>query len=96
VDEYLENTSWEDIVEAVGEQAPRFVFIVFEIVHPDDRKSYPISMIYFSPETASTELNLLYSRMVIPVERKFHMQYCYTQRESEKITREWILGQMKK
>lgn len=62
VSDYLENTNWDDIVEAIGEIQPRFVFILCEILHKDDRKSYPISLLYYSPETSSTELNLLYSR----------------------------------
>jgi hypothetical protein len=78
VDDVLEGTTWEEIQEEMSETQPRFVFIICPVEHKDDRKSYPVCQIYYSPEGCPTETNMLYSRMKVPIEKKYNIQYTFT------------------
>eukprot|EP01080_Neovahlkampfia_damariscottae_P007771 gene7771-12241_t len=94
VDDFLENTNWDDIQEEMSETAPRFLLVISPIVHKDDRKSYPLVQIYYSPEGCATELNMLYSRMKPIVEKKFNLQYTFTERDSEELSEDWLLTKL--
>lgn len=43
------------------ENSPRYVALDYELTHPDGRVSYPLVLVYWCPQTSSTQLSTLYT-----------------------------------
>ena len=59
-EEVLEGADWEQLVEDLPESVPRYMAVSYEWKMKDDRISYPLIFVYYSPE-ASAKLNMLYA-----------------------------------
>jgi len=51
----------DELQDELPENAPRFILLSFELVHKDNRKSNPLVMINYVPDTANTTLKTMYA-----------------------------------
>ncbi|KND03304.1 uncharacterized protein SPPG_02352 [Spizellomyces punctatus DAOM BR117] len=95
IDELLEDSSIEDISDALPDTTPRFLVMSFELRHKDGRVSYPLFGVYYNPAAASTANRMLYAST---------KNYLYQQTDisgkvfdltdSEDLTEEWLVEQL--
>uniref|UniRef100_A0A0K0CXI8 ADF-H domain-containing protein n=1 Tax=Angiostrongylus cantonensis TaxID=6313 RepID=A0A0K0CXI8_ANGCA len=60
LDSSLEECSIEEIRKELSQQ-PRFVLISYVLRHADGRLSYPMCLVFYSPEGCSPELQMMYA-----------------------------------
>ncbi|KAI0461436.1 hypothetical protein LJB42_001105 [Komagataella kurtzmanii] len=57
-------TSLEDLVDEVPDSSPRFILLSYPITLQDGRKSSPLVLVYFRPQTSTQEGKMLYAGAV--------------------------------
>lgn len=43
------------------ENTPRYIFLSYRLEHSDGRISFPLALVYWAPQTSSTEMSTLYT-----------------------------------
>ncbi|KXS19718.1 hypothetical protein M427DRAFT_131715 [Gonapodya prolifera JEL478] len=59
-DKHLEGTTLEDLADELPENSPRYIILSYKRVL-SDRVTYPLVFIYYNPDTAKTDLKMMYS-----------------------------------
>ncbi|KAF9151985.1 hypothetical protein DFQ27_002083, partial [Actinomortierella ambigua] len=84
------NISLEDIQELLPESVPRFIVLSYELKHDDGRTSYPLVFLYYSPQSAKPEMNMLYASAKTHFQSKVGLGKVYDVKEAEDLTDEWL------
>merc|ERR1711935_1031552 len=90
VDEIIEDTPWEEIVEELPERSPRFLAYSFPHTHTDQRKTYPYIFIFCSPTGCKPELQMMYSSTRNPLVNMLEIGKQIDVRSVEEMTKEWL------
>ncbi|CAO1631073.1 unnamed protein product [Sympodiomycopsis kandeliae] len=61
IEDEFQSISLEDLQEELEENSPRYVILDYELKHKDGRVSYPLVLVYWCPQTSSTQLSTLYT-----------------------------------
>ncbi|ORY05239.1 glia maturation factor beta [Basidiobolus meristosporus CBS 931.73] len=89
-DELFENIAFEDLVEEIPDDSPRYIVLSFKFEHQDGRLSYPLVFIYYTPDGCSTELNMLYASNQPYFQQKTDLGKVLELRDKEDLTFEWL------
>lgn len=49
VDEFYEDITIEDLKDEVAEHQPRYIIYTYKMIHDDQRVSYPMCFIFYTP-----------------------------------------------
>jgi len=90
VDEYLEEVSVEELQEQLPSHQPRFIVYSYKMVHEDDRISYPMCFIFYTPRDSMMELQMLYARSKLLLQKEADLTRSYEIREIEDFTEDWL------
>eukprot|EP00158_Paraphelidium_tribonemae_P000733 Partr_v1_DN23287_c0_g2_i2_m35155 putative glia maturation factor len=93
-DALLEGCSMDDLQEELPDNAPRFVLLSYEYVHPDGRTSYPLIFFYWSPVTVKPEMHMLYAAAKAHVVQKCEVGKVYDVRELETFSDHWLKSKL--
>ncbi|XP_063932482.1 glia maturation factor beta-like [Zophobas morio] len=91
-EEAYEEKSLNEIKDYLPEREPRFLAYTFLFKHEDGRISQPLVFIYVSPFGCKPELQTLYSTSVRPCLESLKLAKCFTVREIEEISDDWLMG----
>ena len=61
LEEELPQTTLEDVAESLPDTQPRYVILSYEYKHQDQRVSYPLIFVYWSPLNVKPETHMLYA-----------------------------------
>ncbi|KAI8926754.1 hypothetical protein BC831DRAFT_455311 [Entophlyctis helioformis] len=94
-DQFMTNTSLEEIAEELPESTPRFMIVTYQINHKDGRVSYPLVGLYYNPSGSSTSNRMLYASTASLLFQKANVVgkvFDFT--ESETLTDEWLVQKL--
>ncbi|KAI8999470.1 hypothetical protein BC832DRAFT_571648 [Gaertneriomyces semiglobifer] len=95
IDENLEDTSIEDVAEALPETMPRFLVVSYELKHKDGRISYPLFGIYYNPEGSNSANRMLYASTKTYLYQKADIaSKIFDLADAEELTDEWLTQQL--
>ncbi|TPX56996.1 hypothetical protein SpCBS45565_g08301 [Spizellomyces sp. 'palustris'] len=95
IDELLEDSSIEDISDALPDTTPRFLVMSFELRHKDGRVSYPLFGVYYNPAAASTANRMLYASTKNYLYQRTDISgKVFDLTDSEDLTEEWLVEQL--
>jgi len=89
IDEHLEEVSVEELQEQLPSHQPRFIVYSYKMVH-DDRVSYPMCFIFYTPRDSMMELQMLYARSKLLLQKEADLTRSYEIRDIEDFTEEWL------
>ncbi|CAG9797639.1 unnamed protein product [Chironomus riparius] len=95
IDEYMESVTVEELQEQLPSHQPRFIVYAYKMIH-DDRVSYPLCFIFYTPLDSQMELQMLYARSKLPLQKQADLTRSYEIREIEDFTEEWLIGKLSK
>ncbi|KAJ3052008.1 hypothetical protein HK097_006987 [Rhizophlyctis rosea] len=91
VEEILEDTTIEDVAEALPDSTPRYIVLSYELKHKDGRVSYPLVGIYYNPTGSSTANRMLYASTNSYLFQKADIAgKIFDLNDSEDLTDEWL------
>ncbi|XP_040572975.1 glia maturation factor [Lepeophtheirus salmonis] len=97
VDEILEGITTEELLEEIPDHQPRFALYSFEMVHAaDNRVSYPMCLIYFTPSGCQTELAFMYAGTKLSLVKEAQLTKVFEIRDLEEFTHEWLIEKLQK
>ncbi|KAG0235244.1 hypothetical protein BGW41_000855, partial [Actinomortierella wolfii] len=85
-----DNITLEDLQEQLPESVPRYVVLSYELKHDDGRTSYPLVFLYYAPEGAKPELNMLYASAKTHFQNTVGLGKVYDVKDAEDLTDEWL------
>ncbi|KAI8054423.1 hypothetical protein BDF22DRAFT_742349 [Syncephalis plumigaleata] len=104
-EEFLEDTTLEDLVDELPENQPRYPYVVyhsyyhyhlaafFKLELKDGRITNPLVFIYYN-RLASSRLNMLYASSKTNLEREAGATKVVELREAEQLNMEWLRGEL--
>ncbi|KAE9415166.1 hypothetical protein Angca_003632, partial [Angiostrongylus cantonensis] len=81
--------SIEEIRKELSQQ-PRFVLISYVLRHADGRLSYPMCLVFYSPEGCSPELQMMYAGSKENVVQECEVTNNFEIRDAEELTKEYL------
>ncbi|KAJ3432728.1 hypothetical protein M0813_22979 [Anaeramoeba flamelloides] len=99
VDRTIENASMEEFAKYMPDSVPRFILFSYKYVHDEtdqySRFSVPLLLIYFSPPTVQTYLNMVYTATKLTIMDQLKVAKVYDISSEEDMTTEWLRGKLK-
>jgi hypothetical protein len=71
--EFPEGKTVDDLANLLPALEPRFILLMAERIHPDERKSYPLVLISYCPAGLSPQINVVYSNSRTTLVREFQL-----------------------
>ncbi|XP_055375937.1 glia maturation factor beta [Condylostylus longicornis] len=90
LDEFLDDISVEELQEQLPGHQPRFVIYTYKMKHDDDRISYPMCFIFYTPRDSQIELQMMYACTKTTLQREIDLTRVYEIRELDELTEEWL------
>ncbi|KAJ2749202.1 hypothetical protein GGI19_005776 [Coemansia pectinata] len=89
-DEQFKDTTLEEVVEDLPDNAPRYLVLSYRYEHNDKRVSYPLVLIYYCPETARPADRMLYASTQQLFATKAKLDKVYLLEDKDDFTQEWL------
>jgi len=90
LDESYDNITLEELAEDLSDSSPRYIFYSYKWIRDDGRVSYPLILIFYSPESVHIELNLLYSSSKPNLVTKLAVQKTFDVYGTDDLSNEWL------
>lgn len=90
VDELLDEISVDDLQEQLPGHQPRYIVYSYKMVHADNRISYPMCFIFYTPRDSQMELQIMYAGTKRALQREADLTRVYEVRELDELTEEWL------
>ena len=90
LDEEYEDYSVEQVSSELPESQPRYVLYSYEFLHDDGRKSYPMCLIFVTPQGCNPEQQMLYAGSVRNLVSEAGLTKVFEIRNVEEFTEEWL------
>ncbi|XP_023324626.1 glia maturation factor beta [Eurytemora carolleeae] len=94
-DEYLDDCSVDDIKESLPGHQPRYLLYTFSHKHKDERVTYPLVFIFYSPLGCKTDLSVMYAASKVNLIRELDIGKTFEIRDLEEFTEEWLIKNLK-
>lgn len=94
IDEHLEDVSVDDLQEQLPSHQPRFIIYSYKMIY-EDRVSYPICFIFYTPRDSMMELQMLYARSKLLLQKEADLTKSFEIREMEDFTEEWLRAKLR-
>ncbi|KAJ2320088.1 hypothetical protein H4S02_005114 [Coemansia sp. RSA 2611] len=89
-DEQFDSISFEELVEELPDNMPRYVVLSYRQRHPDGRVSFPLVFIYYLPTTARPKSRMLYASTQQAFSKETQLSNPYMLVDKEQLDQEWI------
>nr|KAJ3420796.1 hypothetical protein HK105_005252 [Polyrhizophydium stewartii] len=94
-DEYLDNTTLEEVQENLPDSTPRFIVLSYEMRHKDGRISYPLVGLYYNPDGSSTNNRMLYASTRSYLFQKAEISgKVFDLTDAEDLTDDWMVQKL--
>jgi len=94
VDQVLDNVTIEDLQEEMPSAVPRYIVYAYKHVHKDERVSYQLVFIYYSPPQIKPELAMLYSSSLQRLYSQLEIQKVFDARKVSELNEKWLLEKL--
>ena len=94
VDQVLDNVTIEDLQEEMPSAVPRYIVYAYKHVHKDERVSYQLVFIYYSPPQIKPELAMLYSSSLQRLYSQLEIQKVFDARKISELNEKWLLEKL--
>jgi len=84
----------DELQDELPDHAPRFIMLSFELVHKDNRKSNPLVMINYVPDTANTTLKTMYASAKVWFQEKTDIGRVLDLTKLEDLTDDFVKEQL--
>ncbi|XP_053957604.1 glia maturation factor beta isoform X1 [Anastrepha ludens] len=95
LDELLEDISVDELQETLPGHQPRYVIYTYKMIHDDQRISYPMCFIFYTPRDSQIELQMMYACTKSALQREVDLTRVYEIRELDELTEEWLREKLK-
>lgn len=96
VDELIEDISIDDLQEQLPGHQPRYIVYSYKMIHNDQRISYPMCFIYYTPRDSQMELQIMYAGTMRALQREADLTRMYEVRELDELTEDWLKEKLTK
>lgn len=90
VDEHIEDITIDDLQEQLPGHQPRYIVYSYKMIHDDQRVSYPMCFIFYTPRDSQIELQMMYAGTKRALAREADLTKTYEIRELDELTEEWL------
>lgn len=90
VDELLDEITVDDLQEQLPGHQPRYIVYSYKMVHADNRISYPMCFIFYTPRDSQMELQIMYAGTKRALQREADLTRVYEVRELDELTEDWL------
>ncbi|KAK6019658.1 kelch repeat protein [Ostertagia ostertagi] len=90
LEETMEDCSIDDVREELPQQQPRFLLISYALSHSDGRTSYPMCLVFYSPDGCSPELQMMYAGSRNNLVKECELTKNFEIRDAEELTKEYL------
>lgn len=90
VDELLDEISVDELQEQLPGHQPRYIVYSYKMVHDDNRVSYPMCFIFYTPRDSQMELQIMYAGSKRALQREADLTRVYEIRELDELTEDWL------
>ncbi|XP_068173422.1 glia maturation factor gamma [Antennarius striatus] len=94
LEEEYEDISLDDLRGELPERQPRFIVYSYKYVHDDGRVSYPLCLIFSSPEGCKPEQQIMYAGSKTQLVQTAKLTKVFDTRHAEELTEEWLKNQL--
>eukprot|EP01122_Echinamoeba_exundans_P008528 TRINITY_DN2843_c0_g2_i1.p2 TRINITY_DN2843_c0_g2~~TRINITY_DN2843_c0_g2_i1.p2 ORF type:complete len:138 (+),score=32.10 TRINITY_DN2843_c0_g2_i1:70-483(+) len=95
VEDELDETSWEELVDGLPDSGPRFVAYSAEYVWDDGRKSYPLFFLYWCPYSVAVVDGTLYASTKTRLCTALSINKIFDARDKDELSYEWLSNKLK-
>ncbi|XP_029407166.2 glia maturation factor beta isoform X1 [Bactrocera dorsalis] len=95
LDELLEDISVDELQETLPGHQPRYIIYTYKMIHDDQRISYPMCFIFYTPRDSQIELQMMYACTKSALQREVDLTRVYEIRELDELTEEWLREKLK-
>ncbi|XP_037709747.1 glia maturation factor beta [Drosophila subpulchrella] len=95
LDEFIDDISVDELQETLPGHQPRYVIYTYKMVHDDQRVSYPMCFIFYTPRDSQIELQMMYACTKGALQRQVDLTRVYEIRELDELTEEWLKAKLK-
>lgn len=90
IDEHFDDIKIDDLQEELPGHQPRYIVYSYKMVHDDQRVSYPMCFIFYTPRDSQMELQMMYAGTKRALQREADLTKTYEIRELDELTEEWL------
>ncbi|KAJ6633283.1 Glia maturation factor gamma [Pseudolycoriella hygida] len=90
VDELIEEITMEELQEQLPGHQPRYIVYSYKMVHDDNRVSYPMCFIFYTPRDSQMELQMMYAGTKRALQKEADLTKVYEIRELDELTEDWL------
>lgn len=90
VDELLDEISVDELQEQLPGHQPRYIVYSYKMIHEDNRISYPMCFIFYTPRDSQMELQIMYAGTKRALQREADLTRVYEVRELDELTEDWL------
>ncbi|KAI9500712.1 hypothetical protein GGI25_003912 [Coemansia spiralis] len=95
-DETFESIGFDELVEELPEDAPRYVIVSYRHQYDDGRVSYPLVFIYYCPVTSAMQTRMLYASTQQLFEKEAELGKSYMLQNKDELNKEWLDSNLNK
>ncbi|KAJ1655324.1 hypothetical protein GGF44_002968 [Coemansia sp. RSA 1694] len=89
-DEQFKDTTLEDLVDELPDNAPRYLVLSYRYEHQDKRVSYPLVLVYYCPGTARPADRMLYASTQQHFATMAKLDKVYLLEDKDDFTQKWL------
>ncbi|KAG4080306.1 hypothetical protein HA402_010798 [Bradysia odoriphaga] len=90
VDELIEQITMEELQEQLPGHQPRYIVYSYKMIHDDQRVSYPMCFIFYTPRDSQMELQMMYAGTKRALQKEADLTKVYEIRELDELTEDWL------
>ncbi|XP_001357131.3 glia maturation factor beta [Drosophila miranda] len=95
LDEFIDDISVDELQDTLPGHQPRYIIYTYKMVHDDQRISYPMCFIFYTPRDSQIELQMMYACTKSALQREVDLTRVYEIRELDELTEEWLREKLK-
>lgn len=95
LDELIDDISVDELQDVLPGHQPRYVIYTYKMVHDDQRISYPMCFIFYTPRDSQIELQMMYACTKSALQREVDLTRVYEIRELDELTEDWLKEKLK-
>ncbi|KAJ2520181.1 hypothetical protein H4217_002223 [Coemansia sp. RSA 1939] len=89
-DETFEDISFDELIEELPDDSPRYVVVSYFLAHDDGRVSYPLVFIYYCPLTSALQARMLYASTQQMFEKEAGLGKSYMLQDKDDLNKDWL------
>lgn len=90
VDELIDQITMEELQEQLPGHQPRYIVYSYKMIHDDQRVSYPMCFIFYTPRDSQMELQMMYAGTKRALQKEADLTKVYEIRELDELTEDWL------